>query len=128
MVSVTWLPVSRDTIAERVACARARAMWKIKNGGFNVRKFNGDHLEHNFGHGKQNLAMVFAMNLLAFAIDTVCDCLKQVWIDARTAKRARKWFFEHIRTKSRPESLWEPMAGGAFRIAGVSTDGRSVAA
>ena len=94
---VTSLPVTRDTVADLVACARAR--WKIENESFNVLKSNGYHLEHNFGHGKQNLAMVFAaMNLLAFAIHTVCDCLEQVWIDARTAKRARKRFFEHIRT------------------------------
>ncbi|WP_428487676.1 transposase [Rhodopila sp.] len=94
---VTSLPVTRDTVAELVACARAR--WKIENESFNVLKSNGYHLEHNFGHGKQNLAMVFAaMNLLAFAIHTVCDCLEQLWIDARTAKRARQRFFEHIRT------------------------------
>ncbi len=94
---VTSLPVTRDTVAELVACARAR--WKIENESFNVLKSNGYHLEHNFGHGKQNLAMVFAaMNLLAFAMHTVCDCLEQIWIEARTAKRARKRFFEHIRT------------------------------
>ena len=62
---VTSLPVTRDTVAEIVACARAR--WKIENESFNVLKSNGYHLEHNFGHGKQNLAMMFAaMNLLAF--------------------------------------------------------------
>ena len=94
---VTSLPVTRDTVAEIVACARAR--WKIENESFNVLKSNGYHLEHNFGHGKQNLAMMFAaMNLLAFAIHTICDCLEQIWIDARTAKRARTRFFEHIRT------------------------------
>ncbi len=94
---VTSLPVTRDTVAEIVACARAR--WKIENESFNVLKSNGYHLEHNFGHGKQNLAMMFAaINLLAFAIHTVCDCLEQIWVDARTAKRARTRFFEHIRT------------------------------
>src|SRR6195952_3554084 len=94
---VTSLPVTRDTVAEIVACARAR--WKIENESFNVLKSNGYHLEHNFGHGKQNLAMMFAaMNLLAFALHTVCDCLEQLWIKARTAKRARTRFFEHIRT------------------------------
>jgi hypothetical protein len=94
---VTSLPVTTDTVAELVACARAR--WKIENESFNVLKSNGYHLEHNFGHGKQNLAMMFAaLNLLAFAIHTVCDCLEQLWIDARTAKRARKRFFEHIKT------------------------------
>jgi len=94
---VTSLPITPETVAEIVACARAR--WKIENESFNVLKSNGYHLEHNFGHGKQHLAMLFAaMNLLAFAIHTVCDCLEQLWIDARTAKRARARFFEHIRT------------------------------
>ena len=94
---VTSPPETPDTVAEIVACARAR--WKIENESFNVLKSNGYHLEHNFGHGKQHLAMMFAaMNLLAFAIHTACDCLEQLWIDARTAKRARTRFFEHIRT------------------------------
>jgi len=94
---VTSLPVARDTVAELVACARAR--WKVENESFNVLKSNDYHLEHNFGHGKQNLAMMFAaMNLLAFAVHTACDCLEQIWIKARTAKRGRKRFFEHIRT------------------------------
>jgi len=94
---VTSLPVTRDTAADIVACARAR--WKIENESFNVLKSNGYHLEHNFGHGKQNLAMMFAaMNLLAFALHTICDALEQLWSNARTAKRARTRFFEHIRT------------------------------
>lgn len=94
---VTSLDVSRENVAEIAACARAR--WKIENESFNVLKNNGYHLEHNFGHGQQNLAMLFAaMNLLAFAIHTVCDCVEELWIKARNAKRARKRFFEHIRT------------------------------
>jgi hypothetical protein len=93
----TSLDVSRETVAEIAACARAR--WKIENESFNVLKNNGYHLEHNFGHGKENLAMIFAaMNLLAFAFHTVCDCLEDLWTQARKAKRARKRFFEHIRT------------------------------
>ena len=116
---VNSLPVTRDTVAEIVACARAR--WKIENESFNVLKSNGYHLEHNFGHGKQNLAMMFAaMNLLAFALHTVCDCLDQLWTKARTAKRARTRFFEHIRTitaatfacawSSMPLSWWTSLA------------------
>jgi hypothetical protein len=94
---VTSLDITRDNVAEIAACARAR--WKIENETFNVLKNNGYHLEHNFGHGKQNLAMTFAaLNLLAFAFHTVCDCLELLWNEARQAKRARKRFFEHIRT------------------------------
>jgi hypothetical protein len=94
---VTSLTVARENVADIAACARAR--WKIENETFNVLKNNGYHLEHNFGHGKQHLAMIFAaLNLLAFAIHTVCDCTEKLWIDARQAKRSRARFFEHIRT------------------------------
>ena len=94
---VTSLAVARENVAEIAACARAR--WKIENETFNILKNNGYHLEHNFGHGKQHLAMTFAaMNLLAFAFHTACDCLEALWIRARAAKRARHRFFEHIRT------------------------------
>jgi hypothetical protein len=94
---VTSLPITRQTVAEIAECARAR--WKIENESFNVLKNNGYHLEHNFGHGKENLAMMFAaMNLLAFAVHTVCDLIEDLWIKARTEKRARKRLFEHIRT------------------------------
>lgn len=66
---------------------------------FNIRKNNGCHLEHNFRRGRQNLAMTFAaLNLLAFAFHTVCDRLEHLWSAARQAKRARKRFFEHIRS------------------------------
>jgi hypothetical protein len=35
---------------------------------FNVAKMKGYNLEHNFGHGRQNLSAVLAiLNLLAFA-------------------------------------------------------------
>jgi hypothetical protein len=94
---VTSLEVSRRNVAEVAACARAR--WKIENETFNVLKNNGYHLEHNFGHGKRHLAMTFAaMNLLAFTIHTVCECVEKLWIEARKAKRSRARFFEHIRT------------------------------
>lgn len=94
---VTSLPASKDNVAEIVACARAR--WKIENESFNVLKNNGYHLDHNFGHGQKYLAMMFAaMNLLAFAIHTVCDSLDELWCQARDAKGSRKRFFEHLRT------------------------------
>jgi hypothetical protein len=94
---VTNLPVTKDTVVEMAACGRAR--WKIENESFNVLKNNGYHLEHNFGHGKQYLAMMFAtINLLAFAFHTVADCIDDLWKRARAAKGSRKRFFEHIRT------------------------------
>ena len=93
---VTSLAFTKENVQEIAACARAR--WKIENETFNVLKNNGYNLEHNFGHGKKHLAMLFAaMNLLAFAMHTVMDCVEERWVKARNAKRVRKRFFDHIR-------------------------------
>ena len=86
------------TNAEAIAQA-ARARWKIENGSFNVLKNNGYCLEHNFGHGRDRLAMLFAaMNLLAFAFHCVCDIFERQWQDARTAMGSRARFFMHLHT------------------------------
>ena len=89
---VTDLPVGPDNVAELSACGRAR--WKIENETFNVLKNNGYNLEHSFGHGKQNLAATLAtLNLLAFAIHTVCDIADQLWRTAREKLGPRYNFF-----------------------------------
>jgi hypothetical protein len=94
---VTSLPVTRDNVVEIGACARAR--WKIENESFNVLKNNGYNLAHNFGHGKKYLARTFAaMNLLAFAFHTACDCLETLWQQAREAVGARARFFQDLHT------------------------------
>jgi len=93
---LTSLDVNEQNVADIADCARTR--WKIENEGFNVLKNHGYHLEHNFGHGEKHLATVFAtMNLLAFAMHTLCDCVEDLWIKARNALGARRLFFERIR-------------------------------
>jgi hypothetical protein len=92
---ITDLPVDRDNVAELAACGRAR--WKIENETFNVLKSNGYNLEHNFGHGKQNLAAVLvALNLLAFAFHTVCDLIEPHWQIARSKAGSRVQFFQRL--------------------------------
>ena len=94
---VTDLPVDKTNVAELAACGRAR--WKIENETFNVIKNNGYHLEHNFGHGKEILSALLAtMNLLAFALHSLCEILESLWTKARDALGARRRFFEHLRT------------------------------
>ena len=47
-----------------------RARWKIENETFNTLKNQGYNFEHNYGHGEQNLSVVFAMlMMLAFLVD-----------------------------------------------------------
>jgi hypothetical protein len=92
---VASLPVSKDNVAEIVACARAR--WKIENESFNVMKNHGYELEHNFGHGQTFLAMTLAaLNLLAFAWHAALDLLEPPWQAARQAAAKRTSFFAHI--------------------------------
>jgi len=92
---VTDLPVDAGSVAELAACGRAR--WKIENESFNVLKTRGYHLEHNFGHGKEHLSALLAcLNLLAFAIHTVCDLAEGAWRKARTTLGPRVRFFQSL--------------------------------
>ncbi len=61
-----------------------RARWKIENETFNTLKNQGYHFEHNYGLGKKNLSLVFAMlMMLAFLIDQTqqlsCKLFRAVW-------------------------------------------------
>jgi hypothetical protein len=97
---VTSLAVGKDNVAELAAAGRAR--WKIENEAFNVLKTKGYNLEHNFGHGKQNLSALLAtMNLLAFAFHTLCDLISRAWQRARKAIGARARFFQDLRSITR---------------------------
>jgi hypothetical protein len=92
---VTDLPVAADRVVELAACGRAR--WKIENETFNVLKNKGYNLEHSFGHGKQNLAAILvSLNLLAFAIHTVCDIGDELWRAARAKLGPRYNFFSKL--------------------------------
>jgi len=47
-----------DNVSEVARAGRGR--WKIENENNNVLKTKGYHIEHNFGHGQQYLAAVYA--------------------------------------------------------------------
>jgi hypothetical protein len=92
---VTDLAVGPDTVVELAAAGRAR--WKIENETFNVLKNKGYNLEHSFGHGKQHLASILvSLNLLAFAMHTVCDIADQLWQKARQKLGPRYNFFSML--------------------------------
>lgn len=65
---ITDLPLNADTVYAIMRGGRAR--WKIENETFNTLKNQGYYLEHNYGHGNQYLASVFAyLTMLAFLVD-----------------------------------------------------------
>lgn len=94
---ITDLPVHRDNVVELAAGGRAR--WKVENETFNTLKTKGYNIEHNFGHGRQNLSTVLVtLNLLAFACHTVCDLGCKAWRAARRELVTRQGFFHALRT------------------------------
>jgi hypothetical protein len=79
---VTDLRVSKRNVYKLMRGGRAR--WKIENEPFNTLKNRGYHFEHNYGHGEQNLSVVFAMlMMLAFVVDQTqqlcCALFRAVW-------------------------------------------------
>jgi hypothetical protein len=79
---VTDLKISHQNARWLVRGGRCR--WKIENETFNTLKNQGYHLEHNYGHGKKNLSVVFAMlMMLAFLVDQVqqlcCPLFQAAW-------------------------------------------------
>lgn len=74
-----------------------RSRWKVENEGINVLKNQGYHLEHNFGHGHQNLSNVlFTLNILAFLVHSVLHLAYEPYRLVREELKTRKKFFMDI--------------------------------
>lgn len=67
---ITDLPITALSIQEFVQLAPCR--WKIENETFNTLKNQDYNFEHNYGHGKKFLSIIFVLlMLLAFFVDQV---------------------------------------------------------
>jgi Transposase DDE domain len=80
-----------------------RARWKIENETFNTLKNQGYHLEHNYGHGEQNLSVVLALlMMLAFLVDQVqqrcCRLFQAAWQKMKTKCHLWEEIRNHFRT------------------------------
>jgi hypothetical protein len=81
----SWVTDIRVSTRNVYALMRGgRARWKIENETFNTLKNQGYHFEHNYGHGEQNLSVVFAtLMMLAFLVDQTqqlcCALFRAVW-------------------------------------------------
>ena len=62
----------------------------VRKGGYNIKR--------NFGHGRAGLANLLAtLNLFAFALDAVLDCVSDLWRQCRDRAGTRRGFFEALR-------------------------------
>lgn len=75
-----------------------RTRWKVENESNNILKNQGYNLEHNFGHGQENLSeILLSLNLLAFLFHNVLDLVNGMYQKIREILGTRKRFFNDIR-------------------------------
>ena len=93
---ITDLELNEDNCNEVMRGGHAR--WKVENETFNTLKTQGYHLEHNYGHGEQHLATVFALlTMLAFFIDQIQESSCRFFQQARQRFRSRTSLWDRMR-------------------------------
>jgi len=94
---ITNHPLTKETVAGIVAAGRAR--WKVENEDINTLKTKGYNLEHNFGHGSENLSETLAtLNILAFLLHTILDLSDRRYQLLRNTRGRRTRFFQELGT------------------------------
>jgi len=93
---VTDLPLTKRTVEPVMRGGRSR--WKIENETFNTLKNQGYHFEHNYGHGKKNLATVMALLMfLAFAVDQMIQRCWKTFRQVRAGLRTKAKLWQSLR-------------------------------
>ncbi len=92
----------------------------MENETFNTLKNQGYRLEHNYGHGQQHLATVFAfLMMLAFLLDQVQELSCRLFQAARAYYRSRTTLWERLRGQVTDfyipdwQTLWQSLAQGS---------------
>jgi hypothetical protein len=94
---VTDLPLSEAVIELMVKGARSR--WKIENECFNTLKNQGYQIDHNFGHGKENLCFnMYLFILLAFYFHQIFELTDRLYQACRKKFGSKRHMWEKIRT------------------------------
>jgi hypothetical protein len=112
---ITDLEITSDNARTLIDAARAR--WKIENECFNSLKNHGYNIEHNYGHGSNNLCYNFYnFILLAFTMHQIHQLTDKLFQEMRTRFGRLGSLWEEIRTMvhrfyfSSMEALWELLA------------------
>lgn len=94
---VTNLPIHNHMCCMKIMRG-GRARWLIENETFNTLKNLGYSLEHNFGHGEDNLSSNLAcLMFLAFLIDQIVELSCPLFNEALTANKRKKTLWEKQR-------------------------------
>ncbi len=94
---ITNHQINDNNVVKIVKAGRSR--WKIENENNNILKNHGYNLDHNFGHGQDNLCeLLLSLNLLAFLFHTVLDLVNPTYQKVRDLLVTRTSLFNDIRT------------------------------
>jgi len=94
---VTDFILIRENVYQIMRGGRAR--WRIENETFNTLKNQGYNFEHNYGLGKKNLSMVFAMlTMLAFLVDQTQQLCSALFQAAWRKIGSKKALWENMRS------------------------------
>ena len=109
---ITDIEITSDNAKTLLDAARAR--WKIENECFNTLKNHGYNMEHNYGHGSDNLGYnIYNMILLAFTMHQIHQLTDKLFQEMRSQFGRLGSLWEEIRTMihrfyfSSMEALWE---------------------
>ena len=94
---ITNHTIKKELVEPIIISGRTR--WKVENEGNNILKNQGYKLEHNYGHGQENLSeILLTLNLIAFLFHNVLELANEVYQKVRKKLVVRKSFFNEIRT------------------------------
>ena len=94
---ITNIPLNARSVEPVMRAGRAR--WKIENETFNTLKNQGYNFEHNYGHGKQNLATILALLMfLAFTVDQMIQRCWRVFRQVRGGLRTKAKLWDMVRS------------------------------
>jgi hypothetical protein len=94
---VTDLTVTKGNIILYVRGAKTR--WKVENECFNTLKNQGYHLDHNYGHGENNLSFNFyLLTVMAFMLHQISELCDNVFQQCRKKGGSKRSLWEKLRT------------------------------
>lgn len=113
---ITDIDITQENAKEIVDSGRAR--WKIENECFNTLKNHGYNIEHNYGHGSENLCYNFYnLTLLAFTFHQIHQLTDKLFQAMRKKFGRLGSMWEEMRSIinhiffSSMNVLWELLAG-----------------
>lgn len=93
---ITMHKITNTNVGLVVSSGRSR--WKTENESNNTLKTKGYYLEHNYGHGDNNLSSFLAtLILLAFLFHTILDLMDSKYSLIRKRLPTRKRFFDDMK-------------------------------